>query len=214
MNIKLQIALDDLSLEESLEMIEKVKDNIDIVEVGTPFIMQYGMEPVRQIKKSYPELEVLCDMKIMDAGGYEAELALKAGADYVTVLGVTDDLTIRDCVQMAKKYNAKVLVDMICVHDFASRISVLETLGVDIIAVHTGVDQQATGRTPLEDLRDISNNVKKTSVAVAGGISLETINDYLKYNPEIIIIGSGITKSENPTVTAEKIANVLKYGVI
>lgn len=87
--------------------------------------------------------EILCDGKIMDAGGYEAELAYKAGADYVTVLAVTDNLTIKDVVLATKAAGKKVMVDMICVPDLKSRIPEFEKLGVDVLSVHTGVDQQA-----------------------------------------------------------------------
>ena len=94
--MKLQIALDDISMEAAMELLGKVKEYADIAEVGTPFLMEYGMEAVRRIHAGFPGLSVLCDGKIMDAGGYEAELAFRAGADYVTVLAVTDDRTILD----------------------------------------------------------------------------------------------------------------------
>lgn len=120
-----------------------------------------GREAVRQIKKSYPELEVLCDAKIMDAGAYEAQLAYDAGAEYVTVLGITDSLTIKGCVEQAKKQQRQVMVDLICVQNYAERIPAIEALGVDIIAVHTGADQQHVGRTPLEDLKELKHYAKK-----------------------------------------------------
>ena len=88
--MKLQIALDDLTMEEALVLMDTVQNHVDIIEIGTPFIYEYGMEAVRTMKKRYPDKEILADMKIMDAGYYEAEEALKAGADYVTVLAVTD----------------------------------------------------------------------------------------------------------------------------
>lgn len=53
---------------------------------------------VRTLKDTHPDLLVLCDAKIMDAGAYEVRLAFDAGADIVTVLAVTDDLTIQDCM--------------------------------------------------------------------------------------------------------------------
>lgn len=87
--MKLQIALDDITLEDALVLVGKVRDYIDIIEIGTPFVYEYGMQAVRAMKEHFPDKEVLADMKIMDAGFYEAEEALKAGADYVTVLGVT-----------------------------------------------------------------------------------------------------------------------------
>ena len=40
--MKLQIALDDVTLEQALALLEQVKDDVDIVEVGTPFMMEYA----------------------------------------------------------------------------------------------------------------------------------------------------------------------------
>ena len=85
----------DIKLVDGLFILGKVIDYIDIIEIGTPFVYEYGMQAVRTMKEHFPDKEVLADMKIMDAGFYEAEEALKAGADYVTVLGVTDNLTIQ-----------------------------------------------------------------------------------------------------------------------
>ena len=88
---------------------------MDIIEVGSPFIIEEGMRPVRIFKEKYPDCEILADTKIMDAGEYEAEETFKAGADYCTVLGVTDTLTIEGCVKAAKEYGKQTMVDMICV---------------------------------------------------------------------------------------------------
>ena len=49
--MKLQIALDDLTMEEALVLMDKVQDFVDIIEIGTPFIYEYGMEAVRTMKK-------------------------------------------------------------------------------------------------------------------------------------------------------------------
>ena len=108
--MKLQLALDDITLENAVELVKSVEAHIDIIEVGTPMVIEYGMEAVRTMKKNFPGKEVLADLKIMDAGYYEAEEALKAGADYITVLGVTDNLTIKGCVDAAAAYNGQVVV--------------------------------------------------------------------------------------------------------
>ena len=142
-NMKLQLALDDITLEDAVELLDKVHPYVDIIEVGSPFIIEEGMRPVRIFKEKYPDCEILADTKIMDAGEYEAEETFKAGADYCTVLGVTDTLTIEGCVKAAKEYGKQTMVDMICVEDVPKRVKEIEAVGVDFIGVHVGVDQQA-----------------------------------------------------------------------
>lgn len=207
--MKLQLAIDELNLKQALEQLMALEPFIDIVEVGTPFLIDAGREAVRQIKQTFPDLDVLCDAKIMDAGAYEAQLAYDAGADYVTVLGITDELTIKGCVQQARKQGKQVMVDMICVSDLASRIPVIEALGADIIAVHTGADQQAAGRTPLDDLKEIKQYAKTAKIAVAGGISSQTIDAYVALEPDIVIVGSGILNADNPVGEASLIKQAL-----
>lgn len=201
--MKLQLALDDITLAKAMELLEKVHNYVDIVEVGSPFIIQEGMEPVRQIKKKYPTLEVLADTKIMDAGEYEAEKTYQAGADYCTVLGVTDLLTIKGCLKAAERYGKKVMVDMICVGDVPGRVKELEAAGVNFIGVHVGVDQQAAGITPLEKLAEMKRCVRHSEVSVAGGIHLDTIADYKKLSPEVVIVGGGINHADDPAAAAK-----------
>ena len=208
--MKLQLAIDELNLAEALEALKELHPYVDIVEVGTPFLIDAGREAVRQIKASYPKLEVLCDAKIMDAGSYEAQLAYDAGAEYVTVLGITDDLTIKGCVEQAQKQDRQVMVDLICVQNYAERIPVIEALGVDVIAVHTGADQQHAGRTPLEDLKELKQYTKKVKVAVAGGINSETVGDYVALEPDIVIVGSGILNADDPLKAAKSIKAALR----
>ena len=207
--MKLQIALDDLTLERALDLMDGVRDYVDIIEVGTPFIFQYGMRAVEILKQRHPDKEVLADMKIMDAGAYEAEEALAVGADYVTVLAVTDNLTIQGCIAAAEKYGKEIVADMICVGDMAERIRTLEALGVHGLAVHTGTDQQATGRTPLDDLKQMSALAKKAKISVAGGIKPETIPAYAAYNPEVLIVGSGICHAKDPVAAARTIYEMI-----
>jgi 3-hexulose-6-phosphate synthase len=207
--MKLQLAIDELTLTEALEVLKDIHPYIDIVEVGTPFLIDAGREAVRQIKATYPQLEVLCDAKIMDAGAYEAQLAYDAGADYVTVLGITDDLTIKGCVEQAQKQERQVMVDLICVENFAERVPIIEAFGVDIIAVHTGADQQQAGRTPLEDLKELKQYAKAVQVAVAGEINAETIGDYVALDPDIVIAGSGILKADDPVAAAKEMKAAL-----
>ena len=71
--MKLQAALDTLTLDECIKLLEQTQGSIDVVEVGTPFVIEQGMVPVRTFKEKFPNIEVLADAKIMDAGKYELQ---------------------------------------------------------------------------------------------------------------------------------------------
>ena len=78
--MKLQLALDLVTIPEAIELIKEVEEYIDIVEIGTPVINKEGLKAVAEVKAAYPNLEVLADLKIMDAAGYEVGNASAAGA--------------------------------------------------------------------------------------------------------------------------------------
>lgn len=213
MKMELQLALDMMEKEKAAELVKKVHRYVDIVEIGTPFIIKNGIGFISEIKEIDPRIKILCDTKIMDAGYFEAEEVFRAGADYVTVLALTDHETLSEGVMAAKRYGKEIMVDMICVTDIRQKVEELESAGVDIIAVHTGVDQQKIGRTPIDDLIEIKKYVQKCKVAVAGGIRPDTIGEYIKYEPDIVIVGSGIVDSENPMAAAKRIYETVKNPV-
>ena len=82
-----------------------------------PQIFQEGIGAAKQYKIAFPDLDILADLKIMDAGLYEAEIGFNAACKYVTVLGVASDDTIRGVVQAAQCAGGEVIVDMIEVKD-------------------------------------------------------------------------------------------------
>lgn len=203
--MKLQIALDTLTLEECIALMDEVRESVDVIEVGTPFVIEEGMVPVRALKERYPEKEVLADVKIMDAGEYEADKCFEAGADIVTVLGASHNATIEGVVKSAKKFGKKVMVDMIAVHDLAARTAELDGMGVDYICVHTAFDIQSTGQNPLDELMVVNKIVKNAKSAVAGGVKLATIDSIVAEGAEIIVVGGAISNADNRAEMAKEI---------
>lgn len=208
--MKLQIALDTLTLEECITLLDEVRESVDVIEVGTPFVIEEGMMPVREFKKRYPEKEVLADVKIMDAGEYEADKCFEAGADIVTVLGASNDATIEGVVKSAAKYGKKVMVDMIAVKDLAQRTAELDQMGVDYICVHTAFDIQSTGKNPLDELMVVNTIVKNAKSAVAGGVKLATIDAIVKEGAQIIVVGGAICNAADRASMATEMKEHLK----
>ncbi len=207
--MELQLALDLVNIPEGIALVKEVEPFIDIVEIGTPIVINEGLHAVKAMKEAFPNLKVLADLKIMDAGGYEIMKASEAGADIITVLGASNDLTIKGCVDEAKKQGRKVLVDMINVSDIATRAKELDELGVDYICVHTGYDGQAAGQSPFADLATIKSVVKNAKTAVAGGIKLATMPEVIQANPDLVIVGGGITSQDDKATTASQFRELI-----
>lgn len=211
--MKLQLALDLVNIPEAIELVKEVEQYIDIVEIGTPIINIEGHKAVEAIKSAFPNLEVLADIKIMDAAGYEVANASNAGADIVTILGQAEDASIKGAVEEAKKQGKQILVDMIAVKDIKTRAAELDELGADYICVHTGYDLQAEGQDSLEDLRTLKSVVKNAKTAIAGGIKLETLPEVVKVQPDLIIVGGGIANQDDKQEVAAEMQKLIKEGV-
>jgi len=201
--MKLQLALDLVNIPEALALVEQVEEYIDVVEIGTPVVINEGLHAVKAIKDRFPALEVLADLKIMDAGAYEVMKASEAGADIITVLGVSDDTTIAGAVAEARERGKQIMVDMINVPNLEQRAREIDALGVDYICVHAGYDHQAAGKNSFAELRTIKGVVEQAKTAVAGGIKLATIEEVIAAEPDLVIVGGGITGVEDkPAVAA------------
>jgi 3-hexulose-6-phosphate synthase len=211
-SMELQLALDLVDIPEAKKLVKEVEAYIDIVEIGTPVVINEGLRAVKEIKEAFPNLKVLADLKVMDAGGYEVMKASEAGADIITVLGVSEDSTIKGAVEEAKKQGKKILVDMIAVKDIEARAIELDSFGVDYICVHTGYDLQAVGQNSFEDLATIKRVVKNAKVAVAGGIKLSTLPEVIKAQPDLVIVGGGITGEADKKAVAAEMQRLIKQG--
>ncbi|QNF26781.1 3-hexulose-6-phosphate synthase [Metabacillus elymi] len=212
--MELQLALDLVNIEEAKQVVSEVQEHIDIVEIGTPVVINEGLRAVKEIKEAFPSLTVLADLKVMDAGGYEVMKASEAGAEIVTILGATDDATIKGAVEEGKKQGTKILVDMINVKDIEQRAKEVDELGVDYICVHTGYDLQAAGENSFEQLRKIKRVVKHAKTAVAGGIKLETLPEVISAQPDLVIVGGGITGQEDKKSVAAQMQKLVKQKAL
>ena len=81
--MELQLAIDLLNKEEAAELAKKVEEYVDIVEIGTPIVINEGLPAVQHLNENISNAKVLADLKIIDAADYEVSQAVKFGADVV-----------------------------------------------------------------------------------------------------------------------------------
>ncbi len=208
--LELQLAIDLLNKEQATELANKVKDYVDIVEIGTPIVINEGLPAVQHLNDNIDGVKVLADLKIMDAADYEVSQAVKFGADVVTILGVAEDASIKAAVEEAHKNDKELLVDMIAVQDLQKRAKELDELGADYIAVHTGYDLQAEGKSPLESLRQVKSVITNSKVAVIGGIKPDTIKEVAAEEPDLVVVGGGIANADDPVAAAKQCKDAIE----
>ena len=206
----LQVALDFENLSRALQAArEAVDGGADWVEAGTPLIKSEGLDAVRELKKAFPDQRVVADMKVMDTGAFEVEIAAKAGADLVTVLGAADDDTIADAVRGGEKYGAEVVVDLLNVPDPVARARRSADLGAAAVCWHVGIDMQMQAKTPFERLETLAKG-SPIPVAVAGGLNSETVAQAVRAGAQILIVGGAITKSPDIREATRRIREAIE----
>lgn len=203
----IQLALDYTDLDEALRLVSNISDCKSglIVEVGTPLIKSVGarraISSIRDIMGE--DAILLADMKTVDVGSIEAELAFGSGADITTVLGAADDETIAEAVKASKSYGGYVQVDMINHPSPINRALEAIALGAQIIGLHAGIDVQRKRRIRgvdlalyLKELREVVGD--EALISIAGGIRPDEAGFLADRGADIIVIGSAITRSVSP----------------
>jgi len=208
--MKLQLAIDLLSTADALTLLNKVADQVDVIELGTPLIKQAGLSVVTTVKAAYPDKLVFADMKTMDAGELEADIAFKAGADIMTVLATAGDSTIAGAVKAGKAHGKAVVADMIGVADKATRLKELQALGVSWVELHAGLDEQAQAGYTIEKLLEIGRNAN-VPFSVAGGINSERIEGVESAGASIAVAGAAIYGAKDPAAAAKGLREKIKH---
>src|SRR5512136_2199485 len=205
----LQVALDLLELDRAITIArEAVVGGADWVEAGTPLIKSAGMEAVRRLRAEFPDREIVADMKVADTGTLEVEMAAKSGAGVICILATADDEVVREAVRAKNLYGVRIMADLINSPDPVKRAFELEELGVDIIAAHTGIDQQMVGLTSVELARELGGRLS-VPLAVAGGLDAGSAAEAVRSGASIIIVGGNIIRSGDVTGSTRRIRKAI-----
>ena len=207
--MKLQFAMDTLTTEAALELAAAAAPHVDILELGTPLIKSAGLSAVTAIKAAHPDKIVFADLKTMDAGELEADIAFTAGADLVTVLGTAGDSTIVGAVKAAKKHGKGIVVDLIGVANKSERAQQVVALGAEFVEMHAGLDEQAEEGFTFSTLLDAG---KESGVpfSIAGGVNASSVASVQEAGARIAVAGSAIYSASDVGAAAAEIRAAIK----
>ncbi|MFU2016570.1 3-hexulose-6-phosphate synthase [Peribacillus butanolivorans] len=192
----IQLALDRMNMKEAIEMARTVESSIDWIEVGTSLIKEFGTTSIKKMKNQFPDKKIVADMKTMDNAAYEMDLCFQEGADVATVMGAAPDVTIQKCLEKASEYKGQIMIDLLNVSD--SRLEQLQIYNQAVFCEHVSKDSQEIAEHAVAKMRKQAGLIR----AVAGGITLASLPEMIRQGPDVIIIGSAITKAKDPAEAA------------
>ena len=209
---RLQLALDDYNLNQALRVArEAVAGGVDLIEAGTPLIKSEGLEAVRRLRQEFPRIPIVADLKTMDAGRLEVEIAAKAGASIAMILGVASDSTLRDAIEAGRNLGIAIGVDLLGTADPVERARQAAALGAEYVSVHCPIDDQMEGKNPFDLLARVAQAVD-IPVMVAGGINSETAAQAVQAGADVVIVGGALTKAEDAAGAARAIRTAMDTG--
>lgn len=195
----LQIAIDAPSLEGAKHVISQIpgSDRV-IIEVGTPLIKKYGTRIINELRKTAKDAFIIADLKTLDVGKVEVDIAYEETADAVVAAGLAPPETLDKFIYETKRLGIYGVIDMLNVEDPITKLRGMKNFP-DVVILHRGIDQE-TGRTLgldlISRLRQTFLN-KKFLIAVAGGILPETAKEALQKGADILIVGRYVTQSKD-----------------
>ena len=158
-----------------------------IIEAGTPYIKQYGMNGVRLIRKLWRGL-VVADLKITDGAISEVRYAVNAGANAVTVMGSAPIETIDFFNEYCENLGVYSMIDMLGVDNPLRRLLPLKHKP-NFMVIHKGRDEETNVRSIIR-YKDISKVRGKYDVfiAVAGGIEADGVRKAYFNGADVVIL--------------------------
>lgn len=191
----LQIALNS-TLDEARRIIEVLppSDRI-IIEAGTPLIKGYGSNAISELNSLWNArlygLEtkpyIVADLKCMDRGEREVNIAASNGASAAVVLGIAPVETINSFIKNCEKNEIDSMIDMMNVDKPYQVLRKLKKLP-SVVILHRGVDEEAAGKAlPIHMINKIKGAFN-VMIAIAGGDTEREIQSAVFNGADIVVL--------------------------
>ena len=201
---KLQLVIDHGKRHELLRVFDEMADHVDIIEIGYPELITFGLDVVKEAHEAHPDLKICVDAKVFHGGTGVTRRCFEAGASIVTVLAYAPDPVIQQMVRHAREYGGEIMCDMDGVRRVGRRTAEVDALGVNYVSIASGylmeheydLHKRNHGSIfqlrPLELAAAVKRNLIHAGLAIGTGINQENISEVMKLKPEIVMVGRGI----------------------
>ena len=222
--MKLQLTLDHGKYHEMIGLADVMADHVDVLEIGFPQVVTFGLGLVKEIRAAHPDLTLCVDCKVFHGGTGVTTRCFEAGADIVTVLSGAPDPVIAKMVEKAHGYGGKVMCDMAATpRTTGKRTAEVDQLGVDYVMVPSGFipeydyDLETHRRwfspkiRPLDLAKVAKRNMRNARLALGTGINEGNIREVMGLDPEIIMVGRAIFDTDDRVMAADRMRRYLPF---
>ena len=144
---------------------------------------------------------VVADLKTMDRGETEVELAARGGASAAIALGTAPTETLNSFIAKCEELGLDAMIDMMNVEYPLSVLRALKKVP-PVVIIHRGVDEEKFNREkqiPLHEIRRIKGNYN-IMIAIAGGDTLREVQRSIFNDADIVVIWKSVYQQTKETV--------------
>ena len=144
---------------------------------------------------------VVADLKTMDRGETEVEMAAEAGASAAIALGSAPIETLDSFIASCEAHGLDAMIDMMNVEFPLSVLRALKKVP-QVVIIHRGVDEERFNREkqiPLHEIRRIKG-AYDIMISIAGGDTLREVQRSIFNDADIVVIWKSVFQKTEETV--------------
>ena len=144
---------------------------------------------------------VVADLKTMDRGETEVEIAARGGASAAIALGNAPIETLNSFVEKCEENGLDAMIDLMNVEYPLSVLRALKKVP-PVVIIHRGVDEEKFNQEkqiPLHEIRRIKGNYN-IMISIAGGDTLREVQRSFFNDADIVVIWKSVFQKTDDTV--------------
>ncbi|MFX0084463.1 MAG: orotidine 5'-phosphate decarboxylase / HUMPS family protein [Candidatus Hodarchaeota archaeon] len=168
-----------------------------LLEIGSPLLKNEGIRNiVPVIRKIFPQIYLIADLKTLKFDQLEVELSVKTGVDAIVVSGLAPFPIVERFIESCNQRGVDAWVDSFGtdIDRFNQKISKLK-INPKVIIIHRG-NELNRRKSPWINISLVKS--LKTLIAASVILNFEDIQITKDFGTDIFIVGREIFEAENP----------------
>ena len=208
---RLILALDVLTRDRALQLVESVGKNFDAIKVGYPLILAAGLSIVSEISS---RAQVIADLKVADIPSTDkliCDQVLSAGASGIIVHAFTGSDSLKACISSAEKFKADLFVVTEMSHPGAEQFMAPLAERMARLAVESGARGVVAPATRPERIRLIRSIIgDKLIISPGVGAQGGSAGEALQAGADYLIVGRSVYGSADPLASTKELLDQIQ----